>query len=144
MQSIFGTTRTKPAFGRVASSEYAIINVGGNTELLQSVNGQYGRQVQTYYEIGTPNVNWVPGSEEGSLSISRLVGKGGFFDGWQGNECGVISPVSINLSGGPCIAVARGGLQFQDAMIVSVAFQIATTPGIMESMEMKIGMFARV
>ena len=144
MQSIFGTTRTKPAIGRVASSEYALINVGGASELIQNVEGSYGRQIASYYEIGSPNVSWVPGSEEGALRISRLVGAEGFFDGWQGDECGIIKPVSINLSGGPCVAVATGGLQFQDAMVENMGFQIQTTPGITESISLKIGTFARV
>lgn len=144
MQSIFGTTRTKPATGRIASSEYALINVGGQTELIQSVEGQYGRQIESYHEIGSPNVAWVSGVEEGSLSISRLVGAAGFFEGWAGDECGIIKPVSINLGGGPCVAVASGGLQFQDAMIESVGFQLRTTPGITESIRLKIGTFSRV
>jgi len=144
MKSIFNTTRNKPALGRVASSEYALINVGGRTELIQSVQGSYGRQVQSYHEVGTPNVAWVSGSEEGALQIQRLVGKNGFFDGWTGDTCGIIKPVAINLSGGPCVAVATGGLQFHDAIVESVSFQLAVTPAITESVSIKVGTLARV
>lgn len=143
MNSIFGTSRTKPAIGRLASSQYAIITVGGNSELVQSVNGQYGRTIQSFYEIGSPNVMWVPGPEEGSLDIGRLIGSRGFFSGWTGGECGVIKPVAINLGGGPCVASGGGGLQFQDAMVENVGFQMnAGNPGITESIKLKIGTFS--
>lgn len=145
MNSIFNTARTKPATGRIASSQYAVITVGGNSELIQTVQGTYGRTVESYYEIGSTNVMWVPGSEEGTLGIGRLIGNAGFFSGWEGNECGIISPIAINLSGGPCVAQAKGGLQFQDAMVVSVSFTMqAASPGITEDIQLKVGTFSRI
>lgn len=145
MTSIFNTARTKPAMGRLASSDYALVTLGGRSELVQSVQGNYGRQIATFHEIGSPNVMWVPGQEEGTLQVQRLVGKAGFFSGWTGDSCGVIRPVSINLSGGPCVAVASGGLQCHDTIVESVNFQLTSqTPAITEGISLKVGTLSRV
>ena len=144
MKTVFSTQHTARSAGRVASSEYALVTVGGRSELGQSVQGSYARQVQSIYELGRPGVLWVPGFESGQLTFHRLVGKGGFFDGWSGNECGLIQPVSIDLSGGGCVAVAAGGLRFTDAMIESFTFSMqAGTVQISEGVTMRVGAMSR-
>lgn len=122
MRTIFNTDRPAPSRARIASSEYAIVTIGGRSELGQSVRGQYSRQIREIFELGNAGVMWVAGNESGTLSFQRLVGAGGFFNNWQGDECGILSPVSIDLGGGRCVAVASGGLRFEGAMIESVDF----------------------
>lgn len=140
MKTVFNTNREVRASGRVASSEYAIVTVGGRSELGQSIQGTYGRQIQTIHELGSTGVIWVPGFESGTLNFRRLVGSKGFFSGWTGTACGVINPVSIDLGGGGCVAVASGGLRFSEAMIESFDFSMsAQAVEITEGVSMKIG-----
>jgi hypothetical protein len=145
MKSIFNTQRTAAATGRVASADYALVTVAGRSELVQSIQGQYGRRIESFHEVGSPNVNYVPGHEEGTLQIQRLVGKLGFFDGWTGDNCGVIRPVAVTLQGGPCVAVAAGGIQCSDTIVESVSFQFGSTgPSITESVSMRVGTMSRI
>lgn len=144
MKTVFNTNRRLKSAGRVASSEYAIVTVGGRSELGQSVQGTYSRQIQTLHELGNPGVLWVPGFESGTLNFRRLVGKNGFFAGWTGTACGVLNPVSIDLGGGPCVSVASGGLRFEDAIIQSFEFQLnAQQVEITEGVSLMIGAMAR-
>ncbi len=125
-RTIFNTQRTVKSSGQVASSEYALVTIGGRTELGQSVSGTYTRQIRDLYELGSTTVLWLTGREMGNMTFNRLVGGKGFFDGWEGEDCGEIRPVSINLSGGPCVAAASGGLQFQSIMIEGLNFSMST------------------
>ena len=144
MKTVFNTTREVKASGRVASSEYAIVTVGGRSELGQSIQGTYGRQIQTIHELGSTGVIWVPGFESGTLNFRRLVGSKGFFSGWTGTACGVINPVSIDLGGGPCVAVASGGLRFSEAIIESFEFQLNSQQvEITEGIAMRVGAMSR-
>ena len=144
MKTAFGTTRQVSSSGRVASSEYAIVTVGGRSELGQSLRGSYTRQIQTIHELGSTGVIWVSGFESGQLGFQRLVGKGGFFQGWNGSECGIIQPVSVDLGGGGCVAIASGGLRFTDAMIESFDFSMqAGTVQISEGVNMRVGAMSR-
>lgn len=144
MRTIFGTNREVRSSGRLASSEYAIVTVGGRSELGQSIQGSYQRQIQTLHELGSPGVLWVPGFESGNLSFQRLVGAAGFFAGWEGSTCGEINPVSIELGGGGCVAIGGGGLRFSDAMVESVNFSMAAgTVQISEGISMRVGAMSR-
>jgi hypothetical protein len=144
MRTIFNTDRVTRSRAQLASSEYALVTVGGRSELGQSVQGSYNRQIQTIFEIGNPAITWLAGHEQGNMTFQRLVGNRGFFDGWEGDECGVITPVSINLGGGPCVAVAAGGLRFDNAMIEGLNWSItAGTLEIMEGVSMRIGSMGR-
>lgn len=144
MRTVFNTNREVRSAARVASSEYAIITVGGRSELGQQIQGTYGRQISTIHEIGSPGVIWVAGYESGTLSFRRLVGAQGFFAGWTGSACGIIEPVSIDLGGGPCVAIASGGLRFYDAMIESFEFSMTSQAvEITEGINLKVGAMAR-
>ena len=68
----------------------------------------------------------------------------GFFDGWGGEDCGEIKPVSISLMGGPCVAAASGGLQFQNIMIEGLNFGMSTGAlEITEGITMRFGSMNR-
>lgn len=144
MHTVFNTNRTTNSKAQIASAEYALITVGKRTELGQSVTGNYTRQIQTIFEIGTPNVMWLAGHEQGTLAFNRLVGGKGFFYGWDPDTCGEIRPVSINLGSGPCVSAARGGLKFGGAMVESVNFSIqAGTLEISEGISLRIATLSR-
>jgi hypothetical protein len=144
VQTFFGTRRETRSRAQLASSEYALVTIGRRSELGQSVQGSYTRQIQTIFEIGTPTVTWLAGHESGQLNFQRLVGKNGFFDGWQGDECGVITPVAIGLGGGPCVAAASGGLRFDGAMIESLNWTLsAGTLEITEGVALRVASMSR-
>jgi hypothetical protein len=144
MRSIFNTNRTVKPTGQVASSEFALISIGGRTELGQSISGSYTRAIQTVHELGSPDVAWIAGHEQGSLSFQRLVGSKGFFHGWDSDACGLIRPVAINLGGGPCVASASGGLRFGGAMVESISFDMqAGTLEIREGIQMRVATMGR-
>lgn len=143
--SIFNTTRQANSRARAASSEYALVTLGGRTELGQSVTGNYTRQIQTIFEIGSTGIMWISGHEQGSLAFSRLVGAQGFFSGWNPDGCGEIKPVAINLSGGPCVAVARGGLGFDGTILESYNFALqAGTLEITEGVNLRVANLSRI
>lgn len=144
MRTIFGTNRNVRSSGRLASSEYAIVTVGGRSELGQSVQGTYQRTIETIHELGSTGVLWVPGFESGSLQFQRLVGSGGFFAGWNGDACGRITPVSIDIGGGGCVAVSAGGLRFSDTVIESLNFSMqAGSVQISEGVNLRVGSMSR-
>lgn len=125
MSSIFNTTRTAKATGEISSSEYAKVTLGGIVSLGQSVSGNYNRQISTIFEIGNPNIYWVGGHEQGTLSISRLVGKNGFFHNISPGACGEISPVGVDLSAGQC-TTGGSGLSFQDVIAEGLTWTISS------------------
>lgn len=143
--SIFNTTRQVRNKAQIASSEYALVSIGGRTELGQSVTGSYGRQIQTILEIGSPNIMWIGGHEQGTLSFGRVVGSKGFFDGWEGDDCGEIRPVAISLGTGPCVAAANGGLRFGGTQIENVGFSMSSgSLEISETISMRVATLSRV
>lgn len=133
MRTLLNSSRDIRSRGQLSSSEYALIQVGTRTELGQNLQGSYNRTIKTVVELGSPNVMWLGGIEQGQATFQRLVGSKGFFDGWDGDECGVISPVAINLGGGPCVAAASGGLAFADSMFEGFNFSLQA--GVLEISE---------
>lgn len=123
MPSIFNTTRNTTSQGDMASSEYAAITVGSQLSLGQNVHGTYTRQIQTIYELGRPEIYWIAGHEQGNLSVSRLVGKNGFFEAIGSEQCGAISNLKIDLTSGTC-SKAKGGLSFDGAMLEGITFSM--------------------
>lgn len=121
MASLFNTTRTTTSLGDMASSEYAAVTVGSQISLGQSVNGTYTRQIQTIYELGRPEVYWISGHEQGNVTIGRLVGKNGFFEAINVEQCGAINNLKVDLTSNTC-SKAKGGLAFDGAMLESVTF----------------------
>jgi hypothetical protein len=144
MRSILNTTRQVTSRSQAPTSEYAILYMGGRGELAQSVSGNYGREIRPIYELGSPNVVWVGGHEQGTLELGRIVGKRGFFAGLGEDECGVVRPVSINLGSGPCVTIAAGGLHFHDAMIERLSFSMNVgSLEITETISMRVANMSR-
>ena len=112
----FGTNRTIGNTNEIASSEFATISVGGVCNLCQSVSWEYGRQINPVYEIGNPVVYFVSGHAQGSIQVGRLVGKKGFFSNWKSSGCGVITPITIDLTSGNCTG-GSGHISFDGGMI---------------------------
>lgn len=145
MRTLLNSTREVRSRGQLASSEYALVQIGGRTELGQSLQGNYSRNIKTIVELGSPNVMWIGGLEQGQATFQRLVGSKGFFDGWDGDECGVISPVAVNLGAGPCVAAASGGLSFSDSMIEGFTFSLqAGVLEISEGCTLRFGSMKRI
>lgn len=121
----FGHNRIVKSANQLASSEYARISVGGNVTLGQNVTANYGQQIRPLYEIGAPSVMFVAGHAQGTVSVGRLVGNNGFFQTFQGTQCGRIQPVSISGGGGgPCSGGGGGSISFDGGIIESVSLQI--------------------
>ncbi len=144
MNTLFGTSRTAKSRAQIASSEYAIISVGGKSQLGQNLQGTYMRQIQTIMELGNPGLYWIGGHEQGNLTFQRLVGKGGFFDGWDPDECGILSPCSVDLGSAPCVAAASGGLRFEGSMVEQFNFTMqAGTLEITEGVSLRVASMSR-
>lgn len=125
MIDFFGYNRTARSTGNIASSEFAIISVGGQQSLVQNMNVSYQQQVDQVVEVGDTNINFVPGRAQGSVSVSKLVGAGGFFSGWRGTQCGRITPISVRVSGGKCGFTGNGRLNFDGGIIQSVSLSMS-------------------
>ena len=122
-QDFFGYNRTVGSTDQLSSSEYATLSVGGDVMLCQSVDASYQQEVKPLYEIGNPSIFFVPGHANGTVTFTRLAGEGNFFSTLRNNNCGQITPVSLNSSGGGCFA-ASGTLSFSGAVIRSVALSL--------------------
>lgn len=129
MADIFGYNRTARATGQIASSEFAIVTVGGTQSLVQNTQVNYGQDIRTIFEIGNPNIYWVPGHASGTVDCTTLVGPGGFFAGWTGGLCGAISNISVSAAGGTCYT-GGGSLYFDGGIVARVTATL--TAGTME------------
>lgn len=124
MQDVIGynvQAKTK----EIVTSEYAVLDGGfGATNLVQQCNIQYGHRVEPKYEAGTSTVYYVNGQPSGQMSVSRLVGRGGFLDYHlmgQDNSVGVRTfHLSVNTSKVQVVgtdSLTLGGVMFQTAAI---------------------------
>lgn len=131
MKDIFGFESTVKQEGGIASAEFAAINIGGiksSTQgLVQSVAINYGMSVETVAEIGNPTIYWVPGRPVGQISVGKLVGSGGFFQGVRDAKCGKITPIALTLDGGNCGYSARGTINFAGGIVESLAVNLSST-----------------
>jgi hypothetical protein len=124
-QDFFGYNRTVGSSNQLSSSEFAALTVGTRVMLCQSVNASYQQEVRPIYEVGNPSIFFVPGHASGNVSFSRLAGEGSFFSQLRNNNCGQITPVSINSSGSACFT-GSGALNFSGAVIRSVSLSMNT------------------
>lgn len=124
-QDFFGYNRTVGSSNQLSSSEYAALTVGGRVMLCQGVDASYRQEIRPIYEVGNPSIYFVPGHAAGSLDFRRLAGEGSFFSQLRDNNCGQITPVSINSSGSACFT-GSGNLNFSGAIIESVSLTINT------------------
>lgn len=122
MPDIFNYENPVNLSGAIASSDFAtVILDGAKASLTQTLNCSYQQQVQEITQVGDPSVYWMPGRPSGSVEISKLVGDGGFFDGWKGKECGKIASVNVATQGGKCGFTGNGVLAFSGGVIESVS-----------------------
>lgn len=125
MQDIFNYNRSSKSAGQVASSEFAVISMGGKQSLVQSVTVNYGQMVTPITQVGDVNIYFMAGRAQGSVNCAKLVGAGGFLSGWRGAECGKITPMSVNLSGSRCGFVGKGSLTFDGGILESVTITLS-------------------
>lgn len=138
MEDFFGYNRTALTQGQIASSEFSVVTVGTVQNLVQQIMLNYGQDIRTVYEVGNPNIYWVPGHPEGRMDCSSLVGPNGFFAGWTGTKCGVINNLSITGGPGQCgystgaVAARFGGgiLERVSASISAAALEIAQSASV--------------
>jgi hypothetical protein len=129
MTDFFGYQKEVKSTNQLASSEFALFTAGTQQSLIQSVQANYAQEIRPLYEVGSPSIYWVSGHSSGTVSASRLVGISGFLAGLRdvGSNCGRITPVQIQLSGGgACYASASGGLTFDGAVVESVNFSLTS------------------
>jgi hypothetical protein len=124
-QDFFGYNRTVGASNQLSSSEFAALTVGQRIMLCQNVSASYQQDVRPIYEVGNPSIFFVPGHASGNISFGRLAGEGSFFAQLRGNDCGKITPVSINSAGSACFA-GSGALNFSGAIIQSVSLTMSS------------------
>lgn len=120
MQDIFNYNRTSKSAGQVASSEFAVISMGGKQSLVQQVQVQYGQQITPITQIGDVNIYLMAGRAQGTVNCTKLVGSGGFLAGWRNRDCGRITPMSVSMAGSRCGFSGRGSLSFDGGILASV------------------------
>lgn len=127
MADLFGYNRDGASLGQVASSEFAFVSIGGGkSALVQSFSVTYSQQIDDVKAVGDSNIYWVPGRPTGSINTSKLVGPGGFFSGWSTGQCGQLSSVGVNLSGGNCGFSGSGNLQFTGAVVEQFSLEMSS------------------
>lgn len=130
----FGHNRIVKSADQLSSSEYARISVNGRVDLAQNVSAQYTQQIRPLFEIGQPAVYFVTGHAQGTVTVGRLVGAGGFFQNFKGTQCGKISTLSISSAGGgACTGGGGGSVTFDGGIMEAVSLQI--TAGTIEMTE---------
>lgn len=122
----FGYNRQIGSSNELASSEYAVLSVGGKMNLVQSVQATYQQEVKPIYEVGNASVHFVTGHAQGSIRFGRLASSGNFWANLRGTKCGKIDTVSITSEGSACYG-GGGKLSFDGAIIQSVGLTIATS-----------------
>ena len=131
MEDFFGYNRDAAASGnKIASSEFAVINVGTLQSLVQRVSINYGQEIRTVFAVGDTNVYWIPGHAFGTLDLTTLVGAGGFFAGWKGGKCGAISPLSVRAGQGICWSTGESVIKFDGGIMEKISVEM--TQGMLE------------
>jgi hypothetical protein len=127
MADLFGYNNNVRLSGDIASSDFAIVSVGegGRKAMVQDCRVTYQQQIEEVTQVGDSSVYWMMGRPQGRVSVSSLVGSGGFFSGWKG-ECGKIGTGSVNITGGQCGFNGSGRLAFSAGVVESLNAQVTT------------------
>lgn len=136
MQDFFGYNKDVKTSGAIASSEHAVITIGNGTQaFVQRFQAQYGREIRTIMAVGDTNIYWVPGPGHGTITTDRLVGSAGFFGGWKGEQCGILSPIMVSAGQGECgFGTGSSSVKFEGGMLETVGFSMqAGAPEITET-----------
>lgn len=143
MADLFGYSRSGNAIGEVASNEFCTVNIGGKLALAQNVSTSYTQKIDEVRALGDSNIYWVPGRPSGQISISKLVGTGGFFSGWNPGACGVINGLSVSLGGGACFK-GSGSLSFTGAVAETFSLEMnSQNQTISESCQIKVATISK-
>lgn len=141
MSEFFSQSRTTDPTAQILSSEFAKISMGGIVTLAQNLSMTYGRPLRPITTIGESAVLYVTGPAQGNVQLGRLTGKGGFLEPFRriGANCGKITSIQVNASGGECAAgVGSSGISFGGGMLENVSLNIQTgTPEIVEGAQIK-------
>lgn len=138
---VFGLDLKAHSKGEIASSEFAKLSIkgGDSAALVQSISVNYAQQIEPITQVGDPNVYWLPGRPSGSLSVTRLVGNGGFFAGWKNTQCGFIDSMAVSVDGERCNFQGKGRLIFGSGVVESFSAEINSQSfTIRESMSVRI------
>ena len=82
----------------ILSSENCVLDFGeGKVALVQEARLEYGHKIDPVFEAGSSDIYFVNGGAQGTLTFSALVGRQGFFAGFNlGKQaCGDLSTLSI-------------------------------------------------
>jgi len=144
---IFGASRTVNPIGQIRGSEFAKVYMGSLVALAQSFQAQYGRQSKPIMSIGDPNIYFVPGQAQGSVSLGRLLGADGMLGLLNSGiaNCGTIQNLQLTAGGGRCLVAPSQTLNFGGGILESVSVGLtAGNPEIVESYQMKISSMEKV
>lgn len=126
MSDFFNYNRTGNSFAQIVGSEFSTISVGGGGgNLMQTFQWTYQQDLRAFFAIGDPNLYWIQGFPQGSITFERAVGAGGFYKGLSG-KCGVINNVTLSATqGAPCATGGGGGtVVFGGAIVQSLSGRI--------------------
>jgi hypothetical protein len=121
---IFGQSTRVRLEGAIASSEAAVVAVGGNVALVQNCTVNATQQIEEVTAVGSTDVYWMTGRPQATISVSALVSSQGFWGGWKGRNCGKIGGGSISVSGGRCGFQGSGNVSFSDAVVENLNLDI--------------------
>ena len=126
MADIFGYDKPAKSSGQVASADFALVSVGSKNALVQSVEASYTQKIEEVTQVGDTQIYWLPGKPSGAVSISKLVGSGGFLSGWSLSDCGKISSANVKVNGGRCGFTGSGTLSFSGGVVETVSIRLGS------------------
>lgn len=104
MADVFG--REQVPVGGVFISEKSLMTISGAGDLgvaalVQQVNASYQQQFSMLFELGSNTIYPILGRPQGTLTIGRVVGSGGFSEAFF-NACNGGATVSFQATTGAC------------------------------------------
>lgn len=97
MNDIFGYNRNIQN-NAILSSDNVVLDFGnGKVSLIQGAELTYGHKISPVFEAGSADIYFVNGGANGALSVTSIVGRQGFFDGFELGiqACGNLSTFSL-------------------------------------------------
>lgn len=139
MADLFGYEKPALSSGQVASADFALVSLGSKNALVQSCDASYTQKIEEITQVGDTQIYWLPGRPSGQLSISKLVGSGGFFAGWSLGNCGKIDSAKIHVQGGRCGFTGGGTISFSGGVVETVQMRLGTQQQtIAETLQVKV------
>lgn len=128
---IFGYNREIKEKQLISADNVSLDFGEGRVALVQSVEGSYAHKIVPVFETGSSSMFFVNGQPIGGIKFSSLVGKDGFFAGFNlGKQaCGVLNTITtniVNTSDGECeIKVEKNNaFKLEGAMLTSVSWAV--------------------